>query len=83
MKIRELISAIESLSLDPETEVVISTFNGCFDRFNLEICDHEHDDGGVIQGPDPHGWNNAPRPLPTPVLSLDVTDQEERKPITF
>lgn len=84
MKLKDLLAAIKSLGLDPETEVVISTgTEGCFDKFDLEVCDHEHDDGGVIPGPDSGGWENDPRPLPASILSLDVIDQEERKPITF
>ena len=85
--VRELIEAIEALGLDPDTEVVIATsIEGSFCEFELEICDHEHESGDVIQGPDAGGWggpDHDPRPLPKPVLALQTYSSEKRKPITF
>ena len=85
--IRELLTTIKTLDLDPDTEVVISTSTeGSFNEFELEVCDYEHDTGDVIQGPDTGGWggpDHDPRPLPKPVLALHTYNSKNRKPITF
>ena len=85
MHLRELLAAIESMGLDLDTEVVISTPTACYTEFELELCDHEHENGGVINGPDP-GWGGPehdPRPLTQPVLSIDVMRSEVRGPTMF
>jgi hypothetical protein len=85
--IRELLASIEALGLDPETELVIShPISGCYTEFEVVICDYEHEGGSVISGPDSGGWGGRahdPRPLPRPVISLDLISSEYRKPITF
>ena len=85
--IRDLLTAIEALGMDPDTEVVIATsVEGAFNEFELEVCDYEHESGCVIQGPDAGGWGGPehdPRPLPKPVLSLSIMGSDKRRAITF
>lgn len=87
MLLRELLAAIEALGLTPDTEVVLQTpRDGCYNNFELVLCDYEHEEGGVINGPDDGNWGGPehnPRPLPHPILSLEALCLENRTPIMF
>jgi hypothetical protein len=85
MQLKEFLTTILELGLDPDTEIVISTDTGTHDHISIEVCTYEHSTGDVIDGPDCGGWGGPefdPRPLPQPVLSLTILGKQ-RAPVTF
>lgn len=86
MRLGDLISTLVSMEQNLDIEVVISTTTATYVEFDFELCDYEHETGDVIKGPDPGGWGGPefdPRPLPKPVLSINVMDSEKRKVVMF
>jgi len=84
MKLNQLLAELMKLKLDPEMEVGFQVDGAVFTEFDVLIGTHEHDDGGIINGPDPDGWGDkAPRELHDPILTLCSLGFDKRKPQMF
>lgn|GEM_PF-6929738 len=84
MKLSQLLAELVKLELDPEMEVGFQNEEGVFIEFEVLIGTHEHEDGGIIDGPDPNGWGDkAPRELPQSILLLCALRFDKRKPQMF
>lgn len=84
MKLKDFLTTIEALGLDPETEVVVQTSQATYETFLIEVGRFEYIDGGVAPEPDDDGDGSmTTHPLPEPILAIEAILGEPRKASTF